>query len=113
MEFYSVNFKNSLGQYEAESLPLAHLPLCSILCMCWKESRCWPFWGSPPHLPASCPCFPGCVEPGNDMSLSDVLSALTIIILHCYSLEVLIVSQTGKVASDGGGSCRKNGGTER
>lgn len=53
------------------------------------------------------------MEPGNDMSLSDVLSALTMIMLHCYSLEVLIVSQTGKVASDGGGIAERMGGTER
>lgn len=54
--------------------------------------------------------FLSCVEPGNDMSLSDVLSALTMIMLHCYSLEVLIVSQTGKVASDGGGIAERMGG---
>lgn len=37
-----------------------------------------------------------CVEPGNDMSLSEVLSALTMIMLHCYSLEYCLILRQGK-----------------
>lgn len=112
MEFYSANFKNSLGQEGAGRLPLAHLLLAVyLLSMWWKETGCWPFQGSPPHSPSACSPLLAPQAPGNDMSLSKVLSALTMVVmLPCDPLRFLLPhSQTGKGVTDGGenrGECR-------
>lgn len=92
-------------------------PICpsAVFCACAGRKLGAGLSGGHHHIYLHLVLFSlSCVEPGNDMSLSDILSALTMIILHCYSLGVLIVSLSDRKSSfRWRGSCRKNGRTER
>lgn len=87
--------QNSLGQYGQKVCPFAD-------CTCAGRKLGAGLSGVQHTFTLILSFSLSCVEPGNDMSLSEVLSALTMIMLHCYS-------QTGKAASDGGRVAERTG----